>query len=106
MTLRDRIKLANSYLSKWTVEQPSGFTPNCSKGVKNVALSLAIVTSHRAGAVTPPPIPGPLTAAMIGLGNWMKTLNIFSFSSCISLWTPLGDLAPATISAKLPPEQK
>ena len=42
-------------LWKCTEEQPSGSTPSCLKGVEKVARSLARVTSHSAGPVTPPP---------------------------------------------------
>ena len=76
-------------LSKWTEAQPSGPTPRFLKGVEKEALSLARMTSQRAGAVVPLPIPGPLTAAMIGLGNSMNTLKHLSLPSCMDFWTVL-----------------
>ena len=44
-----------SNLSKCTEAHPSGPTPNSLNGVENVALSLAMMMSHKAGAVVPDP---------------------------------------------------
>ena len=70
------------------------------KGVRKVAVEEARMVSQRAGAVVPepkqffsissyysrfPPMPGPFTAAIIGFGNSMNTLNIFSLF-CLEIW--------------------
>ena len=76
------------------------------KGARKVAVEEARMVSQRAGAVVPepeqcqvqhspllrfPPMPGPFTAAMIGFGNSMNTLNIFSLC-CLEILRNLDGL--------------
>ena len=53
-------------LSKCTLEQPSGGTPNLANGVENVAFSEAIIQSQRVAEVKHAPMAGPLATIIRG----------------------------------------
>ena len=67
----------------------SGATQSLEKGVRNVALSLAMIPSHSAAEVTVAPMAGPLAATRIGLGKSRKRLKSFSLLSVMSVWRVL-----------------
>lgn len=54
------------------LEPASGVIPTLENGVWNVLLSEAKTTSTNARVVTPTPIAGPLTTAMMGFGNFIN----------------------------------
>ena len=84
-------------LRMWTIwagftkktRHTSGATQSLEKGVRNVALSLAMIPSHSAAEVTVAPMAGPLAATRIGLGKSRKRLKSFSLLSVMSVWRVL-----------------